>query len=228
MKVLLAIIIGLCSITASAQDFKGTYWEGTDSITFKDNRIVFSIKGNDGLGIIYTGEGPHELVEDYMLIHTEEYQGNKTKVVMVPAAKKDTLQLQFFDKDGYSLKGIRAEFQSKPNKTIALAASNSDGIVLFMTNPKVKTIKVADLLYDAIILDYKPDTDYTVHLVKNRIVEDKTVVFKVMSASEDKVVMKLLTTDYKKKAPSVSDLNKLEKKTKATIDRARSYEKPEY
>ena len=228
MKILLAIIISLCSITMRGQELQGTYWEGTDSIAFNDNRVVFNIKGNEGLGILYTGEGPLEMVEDYILIHTEAYQGNKTKVDMVSALKKDTIQLQFFDDQGYSLKGIRAEFLNKKNKNVDLSISNEHGIVLYTSSPKVSSIKVSDLLYDKVILDYHPDKDYTVHLVKNRVVEDKTVVFKLEKVSDDKFKMRLLSIDYKKKKPSVSHLNKLEKKTEAIIDRTRTFEKPLY
>ena len=71
------------------------------------------------------------------------------------------------------------------------------------------------------------DNDYTVHLVKNRVLEDKIVVFKLIDKTDSQLTMKLLSTDFNKKRPSVSHLQRLDKKTKDTIDRARLYQKSE-
>jgi len=228
MKTLLTFITILLPITLNAQDMNGTYKEGIDSITFTKNRVAFSVKGNDGLGVVFTGEGTYEMLDNYILINTDEYSGKKTRIEMKPSEKKDTIQVQIFDENGYSLKGIRAEFLNKKNKPIGLSVTNEHGIVLYGANPKITGIKVVDLLYDKATFDFEEDTDYTVHLVKNRVLEDKTVVFKVIDKSDEKLTMKLLSTDFDKKNPSVSHLNKLDKKTKATIDRARSFEKPLY
>ena len=226
MKILLAIITILFSITLNAQDIKGTYIEGTDSITFTNDKVAFSVKDNDGVGIIFSGQGTYEMLDNYMLIYTEEFKGAKTRIETAPSEKKDTIQLQLFDEDGYSLKGVRAEFLNKKSNPIGLSVSDEHGIILCKVNPKITGIKVADLLYDKAIFDYKANTDYTVHLVKSRVLEDKTVVFKLIDKTEDKLTMKLLSTDFTKKDPTVSHLDKLDKKTKATIDRARSFEKP--
>ena len=228
MKILLALTAILFSTTAFAQDMNGTYWEGTDSITFTNDRVAFSVKSNDGLGLVFVGEGTFEVLDDYFLIQTEEYKGIKTRVEMNPSEKKDTIQLQLFDEEGYSIKGVRAEFLNKKNKPIGLGVTNENGIVLYKADPKITEIRVVDLLYDKATFDYKKDTDYTVHLVKNRILEDKTVVFKLIDKSDEKITMKLLSTDFNRKNPSVSHLERLDKKTKATIDRSRSFEKPLY
>ena len=226
MKILLTLASVLFVITLNAQDINGTYVEGSDTITFNDNRVSFKINGNDGLGIIFTGEGTYEMLDDYMLIHTEEYKGAKTRIDMNPFEKKDTIQLQLFDENGFSIKGVRAEFLDKKDKSIGLSVSNENGIILYRSNPKITAIKVADLLFDKTTFDYKAETDYIVHLVKNRVLEDKTVVFKLIAKTDEKLTMKLLSTDYNKKNPSVSNLNRLDKKTTETIDRARSFEKP--
>lgn len=228
MKILLALITILFSTTVFAQDMNGTYWEGTDSIAFTNNRVVFCVKSNDGLGVVFVGEGVYEALDDYILIHTDEYKGVKTRVEMKPSEKKDTIQLQLFDENGYSIKGARAEFLNKKNKPLGLSVTNENGIALYKADPKITEIRVVDLLYDKATFDYKTDTDYIVHLVKSRILEDKTVVFKLIDKSDEKLTMKLLSTDFNKKNPSVSHLDRLNKKTKATIDRLRSFKKPLY
>jgi len=226
MKVLLAFITILFSTTLSAQEFNGTYLEGTDSLTFANNRVIFSVHGNDGLGIVFTGEGTYEMLDEYFLIHTEEYKGTKTRVETAAAEKQDTIQLQLFNEDGYSIKGIRAEFLNKKSKPMGLSVSNENGIVLYKANPKITAIKVSDLLYDKATFDCEANTDYTVHLVKNRVLEGKTVVFKLIDKTDEKITMKFLSSDFDKKNPSASHLRKLEKKTRASIDRPRSFEKP--
>lgn len=227
MKILFTLLTVLFSIAISAQSIQGTYNEGKDMITFNDNRVDFNVRGNDGLGVIYCGEGTYEIIDGYIVISTVEYKGSKTRVEMNPSAKKDTVQLQFLDNDGYSLKGIRAEFLNKSGKTLSLSISDDNGIVLYKTNPKVTAIKVADLLFDKTTFDFVANNDYTVHLVKNRILEDKTVIFKLIDNTDDKLSLKLLSTDFNNSNPTASYLKKLENKTKATIDRARLFEKAE-
>ncbi len=226
MKILLTLATVLCAITLNAQDINGTYVEGSDTITFNDNHITFRVNGNDGVGVIYAGEGTYEMLDDYMMIHTEEYKGVKTRIETAPSEKKDTIQLQLFDENGYSIKGVRAEFLNKKSNPIGLSITNENGIVLYKADPKITGIKVSDLLYDKATFNCEANTDYTVHLVKSRVLEDKTVVFKLIDKKDDKLTMKLLSTDFDKKNPSVSHLIKLDKKTAATIDRARSFEKP--
>ena len=228
MKILFGLLTLLLSISVSAQEISGTYLEGTDSITFINDRVAFSVKGNDGLGVVFVGEGTYELMDGFILIHTEDYSGTKTRIATAPSEKKDTIQLQIFDENGYSIKGVRAEFLNKKNKPVGLSVTNEHGVILHETNPKITGIKVVDLLYDKATFDYNANTDYTVHLVKNRVLEDKTVVFKLIDQSDEKLTLKLLSADFDRKNPSVSHLNKLDKKTKAIIDRPRSFEKPLY
>ena len=228
MKILIALATVLFSLTTlHAQEINGTYHEGTDTITFDNSRVNFKVKSNDALGIIFTGEGTYKMIDDYLLINTDEYTGAKTRIETNPSEKKDTIQLQFFDENGYSIKGVRAEFLNKSGKTIDLNVSNDNGIVIQRMDPKIVSIKASDLLYDKTTFDCSADTNYTVHLVKYRILEDKTVVFKLVDQTDSQLTMKLLSTDFKKKNPSASHLQKLDKKTKETIDRARKFEKPE-
>ncbi len=228
MKILLAFITILTAFSLTAQDINGTYQEGTDTITFDNNRVNFKVKSNDALGVIFTGEGTYEMIDEYMLITTDEYTGKKTKIDVKPSEKKDTIQIQFFDENGYSMKGVRTEFLNKSGKTITLSISNDNGIVLYKMNPKTVGVKASDLLFDKTTFDCAKDTDYTVHLVKNRVLEDKTVVFKLIDQTDSQLTMKLLSTDFDKKKPSASHLQKLDNKTKNTIDRARIFAKPEY
>lgn len=228
MKTLLTLITICLSLTLNAQDLvNGTYTEGADIITFNNNYVEFMVKGNDGLGIIFTGEGTYEMIDEYMLIRTDVYSGKKTKIEMTPSEKKDSIQIQFFDENGFSIKGVRTEFLNKSGKSISLNISNEHGVVLLPSHPKVVSIKASDLLYDKIIFDCVDDNDYTVHLVKNRVLEDKIVVFKLIDKTDSQLTMKLLSTDFNKKRPSVSHLQRLDKKTKDTIDRARLYQKSE-
>lgn len=229
MKILLTLAIALLALTLNAQEISGTYYEGPDSLSFNDNRVIFSLRGNDGLGVVFTGEGTYEIMDDFMLINTSTYSGAKTKTETATAEKKDTIQLQLFNEDGYSIKGIRAEFLNKKGSPIALSISDDHGIILHKVDPKITAIKVSDLLYDKAILDFEAGTDYTIHLVKNRVLEDKLVIFKLEEVISDmKLSVKLLSTDFNKSNPSASQLKKLDKKNEAIIDRVRLFAKPEF
>ena len=227
MKVLIILITILFSLTLNAQEISGTYFEGPDSLSFNEDHVKFSVRGNDGLGVMFTGEGTYEIIEDYIVINTEDYSGKKTKIETKPAEKKDTTQLQLFNEDGFSIQGVRAELLNRKNKSMGLKISDDHGVVLFKSNPKTSAIKVSDLLYDKATFDYESDTDYTIHLVQSRVLEDKTVIFKLIESTEKELIVKLLSTDFNRDNPSTSQLNRLDKKTKAIIDRARSFAKPE-
>lgn len=228
MKILTILATVLLSLTLNAQEINGTYFEGPDSLLFNDKHITFSVRGNDGLGIVFVGQGTYELIDDFIVINTETYNGTKTKVVTAPSEKKDTIQLQLFNEDGYSIQGVRAEFLNRKSKPINLSISNDNGIVLHKSNSKIVAIRVSDLLYDKAMFDYESDTDYTVHLVKNRVLEDKIVIFKLEDISDSKLTMKLLSTDFKRNNPSTSQLKRLDKKNAAIIDRTRLFAKPEF
>lgn len=227
MKILTILATVLLSLTLNAQEINGTYFEGPDSLLFNDKHITFSVRGNDGLGIVFVGQGTYELIDDFIVINTETYSGTKTKIDTAPSEKKDTIQVQLFSEDGYSIKGVRTEFLNRKSKPLNLSISNDHGIVLHKSDSKITAIRVSDLLYDKAMFDYEAGTDYTVHLVKNRVLEDKIVIFKLEEIADNKLTIKLLSTDFKRNNPSVSQLRRLYKKNEAIIDRTRSFEKPE-
>lgn len=227
MKVFIILATILFSLSLNAQEISGTYFEGTDSLSFNDNHLIFNIKGNDGLGVVFTGEGAYEVIDDFIVINTETYNGKKTRIDTKPAEKKDTTQIQLFNEDGFSIQGVRAEFLNNKNKSIDLKISNDRGIVVYKSNPKTAAIKVSDLLYDKATFDYESDTDYTIHLVQSRVLEDKTVILKLIEHTDNELTVKLLSTDFNRKNPSDSQLRRLDKKTEAIIDRARLFVKPE-
>lgn len=228
MKILITLATVLFALTLNAQEISGTYYEGPDSISFNDNNIEFSVRGNDGLGVVFTAQGTYEIIDDFMLVKTEKYSGAKTKIETAAAEKNDTIQLQLFNEDGFSISGIRAEFLNKKGNPIALSISNDHGKILHRIDPKITAIKVSDLLYDKTTFDFEKGTDYTVYLVKNRVLEDKIVIFKLEDITDTKLTMKLLSTDFNRSNPSASHLKKLDKKNAAIIDRTRLFAKPEY
>lgn len=228
MKILFTLSAIVLSLTMNAQDISGTFFEDTDSISFNGNHITFSIKGNDGFGKVFTGAGTYVMLDEYIVINTHEYQGPKTRVESKTSAKPDTIQLRLLDEKGFSIKGIRAEFLNKKRKPLTLKISNENGMIVTKMNPKTVAIRVSDLLYDKATFDCEENTDYTIHLVKNRVLEDKTVIFKLEDITESKLTMKLLSTNFKKSNPSASQLRRLDKKNKAIIDRTRSFEKPKF
>ena len=120
MKILIILTTILFSVTLNAQEISGTYIEGPDSLSFSDNKVIFSVRGNDALGVVFTGQGTYKIVDDFIIINTEIYEGAKTKIDTAPSEKQDTLQLQLFCEDGYSIQGVRAEFLNKKNKPINL------------------------------------------------------------------------------------------------------------
>ena len=70
MKILLTLATILLALTLNAQEISGTYFEGPDSISINNNHVKFSMRGNDGLGVVFTGEGTFEVLDDFIIINT--------------------------------------------------------------------------------------------------------------------------------------------------------------
>ena len=195
-----------------AQQLDGTYKQGTDSLSFSAGNVKFNMGGFGGLEVNKMGEGAFEWMDEFLLIHTSDYSGEKTTVQPLSGSRKDTLILKITDVENFSLQGALAEWLNDSGKALSGNASDENGKVFYKKNPKVRTIKISMLGYAATTFPYDPEKDYLIRLAKGNVIERQTVVFRVKKIDEETISLLLITTDFNPGKDTQKELRKLEKK----------------
>ena len=89
-KNLLLLAILMLGVSVAAQPINGTFKNGTDSLVFNGDKVAFSVSGFAGLSTTQVGTGTYEEVENFLLIHTGNYPGEKSRYEKLDASKTDT------------------------------------------------------------------------------------------------------------------------------------------
>lgn len=213
-KIILLTALFFNVLLLSAQTLNGTYKSGTDSLSFSDNRVIFRISGFGALSTAQVGEGKYEIINNYMIVNTDEYSGMKSKFQELPGSKTDTCVVKVVSLNNYPIQGIFIESKNKSGKTISAGVTSADGKVLFIDNEKYVKIAASAMGYNSIDLDYKKGVDYFIRLADNEVIENKTVVFKFEELDEETISIILLTDNFKSDKNLHEELNKLEKKAR--------------
>ena len=87
---LFIIAISILPYTLIAQEPDGAYLNEQDSIVFSDDRLIFRISGFAGLSAAQVGEGEYQIIDNYILIHTADYSGNKSSFQELDGTREDT------------------------------------------------------------------------------------------------------------------------------------------
>lgn len=78
MKYLIAVFYFLVVQNSFAQIIEGRYINNNQFLEFKGDSLNFNIQGSGGLIINYKGIGSYELIENFLIIHTGEFNGPKS------------------------------------------------------------------------------------------------------------------------------------------------------
>lgn len=197
-----------------AQQYEGVFKEGNDVLKFENGKVYFEM---DEMGNMITnkvGEGSYEIVGDYLLVMTAEYSGEKSTVQPLPGSKEDSVGIKVTDNHNFSLSGILVELVNSSGKTLQGGVTNGEGKILFKKNPKAQGIKVSDMGYDNISFPYDPTSDFRVKLVKNNIIENRTVAFRLKKVDDETLFVLLLSSDFQPGKNQLKALEKLDKKAR--------------
>lgn len=194
-----------------AQSFNGTYKSGTDSLLFSNNHISFRISGFGGLSSVQVGEGNYEIVDNYILVHTNEYSGEKSNFQEISGSKNDTCVVEVVGMNNYPVQGILVESKNKSGKTITAGVTDNEGKVLFTNNEKCLKIGVSALGYNSLEFDYNAGSDFLVRLADNDVIELKTAVFRFNEIDDETISIILLTDNFNNDRKREKELEKLEK-----------------
>lgn len=208
-----------------AQTLNGTYKNGSDSLFFSDEFITFRISGFGGLSSTLVGEGTYEIVDNYLLVHTDEYSGKKSNFEELPGSRNDTCIVKVVAANNYPVQGILIESKNKSGKTIAAGVTGNDGIVFFTDIDKGVSISASAMGYNSIEFNNKAGSDYLVRLADNDVIEEKTAVFRFNEIDEETVSILLLTDDFNNEKKREDEIKKLEKKARKSNRIDKRYKK---
>lgn len=213
MKKHFAILLFLSiSLTLLSQDFDGNYKDKTDSLSFSNGKVAFNISGFGALFTRMVGEGEYEYFDDYLLVNTSDYSGEKSVFEPIDGSKKDTIVVKVVDLNNYPIQGALTEFLSESDKVIRGNVTNDQGKSQQFKDQKIRKIKATNLGYDDIIFDVTEGKDFLVKLAKNNVIENQTVAFKVKNEDEETLSIILLSDDFDPGKDKMKSLEKLDKK----------------
>lgn len=211
---LFIIAISILPYTLIAQEPDGAYLNEQDSIVFSDNRLIFRISGFAGLSAAQVGEGEYQIIDNYILIHTADYSGNKSSFQELDGTREDTCVVKLVSVQNYPIQGILVESKNKSDKTINAQVTGNDGMLYFTDLSKTARINASSLGYNSIEFDYNAGKDYVVRIAENDVIEDKTVVLKLENIDDESITVLMLSDDFDSSKNVSKELNKLEKRSK--------------
>ncbi|NLJ01707.1 MAG: hypothetical protein GX371_11260 [Bacteroidales bacterium] len=210
-KIILLLSVLFSGITFAAQPLSGTYKNGSDSLKFEGNQIVFRVSGFGGLSSSQAGAGTYELINDFLLVHTGDYPGNKSTFQELPGSRADTCVVKVVGLSNYPVEGILVEPDNSSTKLPAGRVTGNDGKIYLANTSKMKNITVSGMGYNTITIDYDTGIDYLVKLADDEIIENKTVVFRLKEVDDETLSILLLTDDFNAGKKRDNELNKLER-----------------
>lgn len=213
-RFILLIFIPIISLSILAQDVEGTYRNSADSIVFSGDNITFRVSGFAGLTTAQVGEGKFEIINNFLLVHTTEYSGDKSSFQELEGSKKDTCIVKVVSKLNHPVQGILIESKNSSNKIVSAKVTGNDGRVNLIDQDKTNKINVSAMGYNPISFDFKTNKDYLVRIAENDVIENRTVVFKYDIIDEETISLLLLTDDFKSGNNTDNELNKLDKRAK--------------
>jgi hypothetical protein len=201
MKIILLFTFVLASILPIfAQQLDGTFQRNTDSIAFSGNNISFSLSGFAGLSTVLVGEGTYEIIDNFLIVHTSDFSGEKSVVEPLPRTLSDTTVIRVVDNQNFSIQGAFVEARGRSGRRadsrIDRQLTNSFGTVYLTRDPNISRIYISRMGFDNIAFDYNPENDYRIILAQNEVIENTTVVFRFNHIDDETISILLLTTDF--------------------------------
>ena len=224
-KIILLPAILFNVLLIEAQTLNGTYKSGTDSLLFSNEHITFRISGFGGLSSTLVGEGTYEIVDNYIIVHTDEYSGMKSNFKELAGSKNDTCVVKVVAASNYPLNGILIESKNKSGKTITAGVTANDGKVYLIDNGKITKISASAMGYNSIAFDNNTGSDYLISLADNDVIEEKTAVFRFNEIDEETISIILLTDNFNNNKKREDELKKLEKRARKSNRLDKRYKK---
>lgn len=211
-KYLLIFASLLFSISLVGQNLVGNYKHNSDSLKFTTDKVVFSIGGFSALSSRVVGEGNCEWVDDFLIVNTSEYSGQKSVFIPLDGSRKDSTVFKVTNFYNSPIQGAMIEFLSEKDKKINGIISDENGKAIVLKEPKMKRVVVSNLGYDDVDFEFTPGKDFLVKLAENNVIENQTVVFLIEVKSEEVISVTLLSDNFDAGKNRAKSLEKLKKR----------------
>jgi hypothetical protein len=201
MKIILSFALFLATLPPlSAQQLDGTFKANSDSITFSGNNISFSLSGFAGLSTVLAGEGTYEITDNFLIVHTSDFSGEKTKIEVLSGTLNDSIVIKVVDNQNFSVQGIFVEARGRSGRSrdsrIEGRVTNNNGTVYLTKNANINRIDISGMGINNTSFDYNPANDYRVTIARNEVIENSTVVFRFNQIDDETISVLLLSTDF--------------------------------
>jgi hypothetical protein len=201
MKIILSFSLFLAALSPLfAQQLDGTFKANSDWITFSGNNISFSLSGFAGLSTVLVGEGTFEIVDHFLIVHTSDFSGEKTKVETLPGTLNDSIMIKVVDNQNFSVQGVFVEARGRSGRSrdnrIEGRVTNNNGTAYLTKNTNISRINISGMGIDNASFDYNSANDYRVTIARNEVIENSTVVFGFNRIDDETISVLLLTTDF--------------------------------
>lgn len=212
----LQLLLIILTLQASAQTLEGVYRHQNDSIALTGKEVTFSISGFGALTNVMVGLGTFEQVDNFLLIHTTDYRGDKTLAHTFDGNIEDTLRVQVTSLQNYPTPYALVDFVNAKGRLVERAICDENGRTYLHKTPKqidkISKIKVSSLGYDTAEIDFDPNKDYLIKLAENRVIENQTLVFELKDWDVASISVVLIDEDFKEGKNRMKSLQRLSKR----------------
>jgi hypothetical protein len=198
----------LFSYGMSHAQFEGKFTYYEEFITFRNGIAQFEVLSNGGLVVQLRGTGSYEIVGNYLLINTVTdkslRQSSYDSIRSINSSK-----ITFVDEEGNPISGVNVTWLDQSGKTYGKASTQNGTIA--SSQLKSQIIHASFIGYDDITIKLIDGFDYLVTMAEGQTLENQTVVFKLISCSDDAIELKLLTENFIVRQNKAKGLAKLER-----------------
>ena len=216
--------------TLNAQNFNGKYIRNKNVpqenyINFNNDHADFVIDSEGCLIFEMRGNGTYEIIENYLVIHTEDSRNSKSSFETSLSHSSYSI-IKVMSNSGENIPGANISLINNQGNVIGNVYTDFyNGEAKINDNKEISKIKISCVGYSSITIDFDKKLDYQVFLSEGVTLEHKTLVFKITSVSTDSLCLTLLSTDFKSKKNINKAFRRLERKAKKYHPAERIYKK---
>jgi hypothetical protein len=220
MKTFLSFLIfAFLYNTSYAQDLEGNYKYYTEYIIFNNSHADFLIYSNGCVPMECKGIGKFEVLNDFLLIHTEEYKKKSNSTCEMSEKGRECQKIIVQDAKGQALPFVKIECFDRNNKVLCEYNTDFDGNFVIKNSDSISKLRLSAVGFNSLTFDYNANKNYKIKLAEGHLLENQTLVFKIINIEKNKLVLKLLSTDYKKSTSNYRTLKRLfKKKNKCNLE----------
>lgn len=162
------------------QDLNGTYKSDGLHINFTNDYAEFALASDGCVIYIYKGCGKYELIEDFLIIHTEQYCKEKSSFNKINT-NSDTAIIQILDDENdFDIANYaNVTFIDKSENILYTLPPDNNGIIYVKDICDIESFYVLAPGYQQIKIDFKPKVNYIITMVNGDIYENKTLIYQI-------------------------------------------------